>query len=145
MRPRRGIELRLVKFSVMKYSASLTFPWLFFSYGGMLSAYMGYKYPNVIDVGWQPVLQFTWPISVEVKFTAVTKVMVIFLFFLMFQPLQLFLLFRLLISCSLHNIRETINSLNIKLPCHEQPRRNISLQHQADKWWDWRKNVKWDH
>ena len=126
----------------MKYSVSWIFPWLFFSYGGMLSAYMRFKYPNVIDVALAasaPIYMTTFRGSErDFFFTAVTKVMVIFLFFLMFQPLQLFLLFRLIIS-SLHNIRETINSLNIKFPCHEWPRQNISLQHQADKWWDWRK------
>ena len=128
--------MRLVKFSVMKYSVSLIFPWLFFSYGGMLSAYMRFKFPIVIDVASTAsasIYMTTFCGSESDKGNGN------FFFFLLFQLFQLFLLFRLIISCSLHNIRETINSLNIKLPCHEWPRQNISLQHQADKWWDWRK------
>ena len=88
----------------------------------MLSAYMRFKYPNVIDVALAasaPIYMTTFRGSErDFFFTAVTEVMVIF-FFLTFQLFQLYLLFRLIISCPLHNIRETINSLNIQLPCHE--------------------------
>ena len=77
---------------------------------------MRFKYPNVIDVALAasaPIYMTTFCGSErDFFFTAVTEVMVIF-FFLTFQLFQVYLLFRLIISCSLHNIRETINSLNI--------------------------------
>ena len=78
---------------------------------------MRYKFPNVIDVALvaiTPIYMTTFHGSErDFFFTAVTKVMVNFFFLLTFQLFQPFLLFRLIISCPLHNIRETINSLNI--------------------------------
>ena len=56
-----------------------------FSYGGMLSAYMRFKYPNVIDVALAasaPIYMTTFRGSErDFFFTAVTEVMVIFFLF----------------------------------------------------------------
>ena len=58
---------------------------MFFSYGGMLSAYMRFKYPNVIDVALAasaPIYMTTFRGSErDFFFTAVTEVMLNFFLF----------------------------------------------------------------
>ena len=67
----------------MTYSVALICPWLVFSYGGILSAYMRFKYPNVVDVALAasaPIYMTTFQGSERDSFfAAVTEVMVVFI------------------------------------------------------------------
>ena len=63
----------------MTYYVALICPWLVFSYGGILSAYMRFKYPNVVDVALAasaPIYMTTFQGSERDSFfAAVTEVM----------------------------------------------------------------------